>query len=200
MLGKPYPVFGPTYLRQIPQQLHGSLKGAQGVPGTIFEARLMSIFSITLFCPYVTEALYLSLHCLCAPSLCYTCFDYKGLNLPYSVTLWISFCTREKHHGFLQQKQGTSTGLGKPQTFSCVWYPWPFRACSPVWTFRVCYCVSGGLGPSRRRGQKPTHNTAPSQERRGNGEPQTQIDARCNSTKPSVHSPGTEAACAMQLM
>ena len=32
-----------------------------------------------MFCAYVTEALYLSLHCLCAARLCYTCFDCGGI-------------------------------------------------------------------------------------------------------------------------
>ena len=46
MLAKPYPVSGPAYLPQIPSQLHCMAKGAHEVLGTIFEARLMSVFTV----------------------------------------------------------------------------------------------------------------------------------------------------------
>ena len=44
MLAKPYPVSGPTYLVQIPNELHCMSKRAHEVPGTIFVASLMSVF------------------------------------------------------------------------------------------------------------------------------------------------------------
>ena len=76
MLAKPYPVSGPTYWPSFPSQHHCMSKGAHEVLGTIPWARLMSVFNRNdLFCPYVTEALYLSLHGLSAAPLCYTCFD-----------------------------------------------------------------------------------------------------------------------------
>ena len=82
MLTKPYLVSGPIYLPQIPDQLHGMLKGAHEVLGTIFEAKLMSVFLMYSFlCSYVTEALYCSLYCLCTARLCYTCFDLEGFVL-----------------------------------------------------------------------------------------------------------------------
>ena len=46
MLAKPYPVSGPTYLPQIPNQLHCMSKCAHEVLGTILEARLMPVFII----------------------------------------------------------------------------------------------------------------------------------------------------------
>ena len=51
-----------------------------------------------LFCPYVTEALYLSLHCLCAAPLCCTCFDCGRIypnfidpDLLYFISVWTLF-------------------------------------------------------------------------------------------------------------
>ena len=49
MLAKPYRVSGPTYLPQIPNQLHCMSKGAHEVLGSIFVARLMSVFSTESF-------------------------------------------------------------------------------------------------------------------------------------------------------
>ena len=49
MLAKPYPVSGPTYLPHIHSQLHCMSKGAHEVLGTIFVARLMSVFIIKSF-------------------------------------------------------------------------------------------------------------------------------------------------------
>ena len=46
---------------------------------------------------------------------------------------------------------------------------------------------------------KNTHTLDPSQDWRGYRETQTQTQAPHNSRKPSVHSPGTEAARAMQV-
>ena len=50
MLAKPYPVSGPTYLPQIPNQLHCMSKGAHEVLGTILVARLMPVFHIKIIC------------------------------------------------------------------------------------------------------------------------------------------------------
>ena len=49
MLATPYPVSGPTYMPEIPSQLHCMSKGAHEVHGTIFEARLISPFTIRSF-------------------------------------------------------------------------------------------------------------------------------------------------------
>ena len=49
MLAKPYPVSGPTYLPQIPNQLHCMSRGAHEVLGTIYVARLMSVFTVKSF-------------------------------------------------------------------------------------------------------------------------------------------------------
>ena len=46
MLAKPYAVSGPTYFPQIPNLLHCMSEGEHEVLGTIFEATLMSIFTI----------------------------------------------------------------------------------------------------------------------------------------------------------
>ena len=48
MLAKPYPVSGPTPMPLIPNQLHCMSKGAHEVLGTIFEARLMPVFSFKI--------------------------------------------------------------------------------------------------------------------------------------------------------
>ena len=50
MLAKPYPVFGPTYMPQIPNLLHCMSKGAHEVLKTVSEARLMSVLDIKIIC------------------------------------------------------------------------------------------------------------------------------------------------------
>ena len=49
LLAKSYRVSGPTYLPQIPNQLHCMSKGAHEVLGTLLVARLMSVFIIKSF-------------------------------------------------------------------------------------------------------------------------------------------------------
>ena len=49
MMAKPYPVSGPTYLPQIPNQLHCMSKCAHEVLGTTLETRLMPVFTIESF-------------------------------------------------------------------------------------------------------------------------------------------------------
>ena len=73
MLAKPYRVSGPTYLPQIPNQLHCMHMRCLGL--SLWPDLCQFSLQNHLFCPYVTEALYLSLHCLCAAPLCCTCFD-----------------------------------------------------------------------------------------------------------------------------
>ena len=103
MLAKPYPVSGPTYLPGFPNQLHCMSKGAHEVLWTIFDARRISGFSPkSLFCPYVTEAMHVSLHCVCAAPLCCTCFDFgriypdlisliRCLDLLKFISMWTLF-------------------------------------------------------------------------------------------------------------
>ena len=55
MLAKPYPVCGPTYLPEIPNQLHCMSKGAHEVLGTILVARLMPVFIIKPFVLSICE-------------------------------------------------------------------------------------------------------------------------------------------------
>ena len=45
-LAKPYPVSGPTYLRQIPNQPHCISSGAHDALITIFGSTLMSVFTL----------------------------------------------------------------------------------------------------------------------------------------------------------
>ena len=49
MLAKPYPVSGPTYLPEIPNQFHCMSKGADEELGTLLLARRMSVFTIKSF-------------------------------------------------------------------------------------------------------------------------------------------------------
>ena len=54
-------------------------------------------------------------------------------------------------------------------------------------------CTHGNPNPS-------AHGTLPSHRRQGSGENQSQMHAQHNSRKRSIHSPGTEAALAMQMI
>ena len=49
MLAKPYPTSGPTYLPQIPKQLHCMSTGAHEVIRTILVSKFLSVFSIKSF-------------------------------------------------------------------------------------------------------------------------------------------------------
>ena len=55
MLAKPYPVSDPTYLPQIPNELHRMSKCANEVPGTMLVARLMSVFCIKSFALSISD-------------------------------------------------------------------------------------------------------------------------------------------------
>ena len=48
-LARSYPVSGPSYLPQIPNQIHCMSKGAHEMLGTILVARLMAVLIIKLF-------------------------------------------------------------------------------------------------------------------------------------------------------
>ena len=60
------------------------------------------------------------------------------------------------------------------------------------------------MGPGHEwgdEGENPnpsTHTTVPNQDRRGKGKTQTQTHAPHNNRKPSIHSPGTKVARAIQ--
>ena len=50
MLAKPYPVSGPTYLPQIPNQLYCMSKCAHEVLGTTLGAKMMPVFTYKMNC------------------------------------------------------------------------------------------------------------------------------------------------------
>ena len=69
MLAKPYPVFGPTYMPQIPNLLHCMSKGAHEVLGTVLVARLMLVFTIKSFVLSICHCIFVFKHALsfCSP-------------------------------------------------------------------------------------------------------------------------------------
>ena len=54
-LAKPYPVSGPTYLPQVPNQLHCFPNCALEVPINVYGAKLMLVFTIKLFALFIKD-------------------------------------------------------------------------------------------------------------------------------------------------